>query len=51
MLPTAEVTGHLGAMALYAGQSVGSVHDVQSAGQIVEELAGGAEVLLASRHA
>jgi NAD(P)H-dependent flavin oxidoreductase YrpB (nitropropane dioxygenase family) len=51
MLPTAEVTGHLGAMALYAGQSVGSVHDVQPAGQIVEELAGGAEVLLASRHA
>jgi NAD(P)H-dependent flavin oxidoreductase YrpB (nitropropane dioxygenase family) len=46
MLPTAEVTGHLEAMALYAGQSVGSVHAVEPAAQIVEELAGGAEVLL-----
>jgi hypothetical protein len=46
MLPTAEVTGHLEAMALYAGQSVGSVHAVEPAAQIVEELAGGAEALL-----
>lgn len=46
MMPTAEVKGHLEAMALYAGQSVGSVHAVQPAAQIVDELASGAEVLL-----
>lgn len=39
--PTVGATGTIEAMALYAGQSVGSVRDVRLAAEIVEELAGG----------
>lgn len=39
-------TGAIGAMSLAAGESVGSVRDVQSAGDIVRELAEEAEQLL-----
>ena len=46
MLPTTETTGRLEAMALYAGESVSGVHGVQTAVEIVEELAAGAEALL-----
>jgi nitronate monooxygenase len=38
-LPKPEVTGEVEAMALYAGQSVGLVTRLQSAGDIVKELA------------
>ena len=44
--PTRTTTGHIGAMALYAGQSVGAVEKVQSAAEVVRELADGAERLL-----
>ena len=44
--PTRETTGAIEAMALYAGQSVGAVQEVQSAAEIVRELAEGAEQLL-----
>ena len=37
-------------MALYAGQSVGAVHRVQRAADVVRELADGAEKLLARGH-
>lgn len=47
MPPTSSTTGHVDAMALYAGQSVGSVNEVKPAGDIVRELAEGAERLLA----
>jgi NAD(P)H-dependent flavin oxidoreductase YrpB (nitropropane dioxygenase family) len=46
MTPGRSTTGAVEAMALYAGQSVGDVHEVQSAGAIVRELAQGAEELL-----
>ena len=46
MLPTADVTGHVEAMAFYAGQSVGGVQAIQPAAEIIDELAGGAELLL-----
>src|SRR5215212_780391 len=36
--PTREVQGEIGAMALYAGESVGAVKRVQPAGEIVAEL-------------
>ena len=42
-----QVEGRIDAMACYAGQSVGGVRRVQPAGEIVAELAGGAEALLA----
>lgn len=45
-LPTREVEGRIEAMACYAGQSAGSVRQVQPAGEIVAELAGDAETLL-----
>jgi NAD(P)H-dependent flavin oxidoreductase YrpB (nitropropane dioxygenase family) len=45
--PTVAVTGAAGAMALYAGQSVGAVRDVLPAGEVVRELIEGAEALLA----
>src|SRR5205807_1327646 len=45
--PTRDTTGHVEAMALYAGQSVGAVSKVQPAAEIVRELAEGAEALLA----
>ena len=44
--PTRETTGAVPAMALYAGESVGSVVGVPSAGEVVRELAEGAERLL-----
>ena len=44
--PGRETTGTIGAMALYAGQSVGAVTKVQAAADIVHELADGAEALL-----
>lgn len=47
-LPSREIEGRVEAMACYAGQSVGSVRRVQPAAEIVAELAGGAETLLAT---
>lgn len=44
--PTLGTTGDLAAMALYAGQTVGSVTRVQPAGEIVREMAAEAERLL-----
>jgi NAD(P)H-dependent flavin oxidoreductase YrpB (nitropropane dioxygenase family) len=44
--PTLGTTGHVDAMALYAGESVGSVTSVQPAADIVAELVSGAERLL-----
>jgi len=44
--PSREVTGHIQAMALYAGQGVGQVTQVVPAAQVVTELAAGAERLL-----
>jgi NAD(P)H-dependent flavin oxidoreductase YrpB (nitropropane dioxygenase family) len=46
--PTRDTTGDISAMALYAGESVGNVVRVQPAGQVVRELAEGAERLLRS---
>jgi NAD(P)H-dependent flavin oxidoreductase YrpB (nitropropane dioxygenase family) len=45
-IPTATTTGHIEAMPMYAGESVGSVRAVQPAAEIVRELAEGAEKLL-----
>jgi nitronate monooxygenase len=45
--PSRETTGHIEAMALYAGQSVDAVRRVDAAGDIVRELCDGAEALLA----
>jgi NAD(P)H-dependent flavin oxidoreductase YrpB (nitropropane dioxygenase family) len=44
--PTSGTTGHLDAMALYAGESVSNVTSVQPAAAIVAELVAGAERLL-----
>jgi nitronate monooxygenase len=44
--PTRSTTGHVEAMALYAGESVGNVSAVQPAAAIVSELVTGAERLL-----
>ena len=44
--PSVATTGHIEAMALYAGESVTNVVAVQPAGEIVAELAGGAERML-----
>jgi len=44
--PTRDMTGKIAAMALYAGQSVSAVTRVQSAAEVVRELADGAERLL-----
>ena len=44
--PTLDTTGHVDAMALYAGESVSNVTSVQPAAAIVAELVGGAERLL-----
>jgi nitronate monooxygenase len=41
--PTRDTTGDIGAMALYAGRSVGSVARVMTAAEVVEELAAGFE--------
>ncbi len=49
--PTTATTGKLAAMALYAGESVGAVtRSDQPAGDIVRELAEGAEKLLRQLH-
>ena len=47
--PARDVTGAVAAMALYAGQSVGSVTRIQPAAEIVLELMTEAEALLARR--
>ena len=44
--PTSTTTGHVDAMALYAGESVSNVTSVQPAARIVSELVAGAERLL-----
>ena len=44
--PNRTTTGAVQAMAMYAGQSVGAVREVQHAGEIVTELMDGAERLL-----
>jgi nitronate monooxygenase len=44
--PTRSTTGEIGAMALYAGESVGAVRGEQTAAEIVREVAEGAEALL-----
>jgi NAD(P)H-dependent flavin oxidoreductase YrpB (nitropropane dioxygenase family) len=44
--PSREMTGHVEAMALYAGQGVGQVTHVVPAAQVVMELAVGADRLL-----
>jgi len=44
--PSADTTGRVEAMALYAGESVGNVRSVQRAADIVSELVSGAEDLL-----
>ncbi|HET9690133.1 MAG TPA: nitronate monooxygenase [Acidimicrobiales bacterium] len=48
--PSRRMTGHVEAMAQYAGESVGAVTRRQPAGTIVQELADGAEALLARWH-
>ena len=45
--PTTETTGHVEAMALYAGESVTNVRSVLPAADIVSELVSGAADLLA----
>ena len=47
--PGRHTSGRTDAMALYAGQSVGAVHRVERAADVVRELADGAEKLLADR--
>jgi hypothetical protein len=44
--PTRDTTGAIGAMALYAGQSVGATAAVTPAGEVVRDLTDGAERLL-----
>ncbi len=44
--PNRTTTGAVQAMAMYAGQSVGAVREVQDAGEIVTELMDGAKRLL-----
>jgi NAD(P)H-dependent flavin oxidoreductase YrpB (nitropropane dioxygenase family) len=44
--PTRDATGHVEAMALYAGQSVGAVKKVTPAAEVVREIVEGAERLL-----
>jgi NAD(P)H-dependent flavin oxidoreductase YrpB (nitropropane dioxygenase family) len=44
--PTVTTTGHIEAMALYAGESVGKVRAIQRASEILGELVDGAEALL-----
>ena len=46
--PTRDTTGHVEAMALYAGQGVGAVTRVQPASEIIRELVDGAAALLAA---
>jgi nitronate monooxygenase len=51
LAPGRETTGHIGAMAHYAGESVGAVTSVKPAADVVRELAEGAEALLMHRPA
>jgi NAD(P)H-dependent flavin oxidoreductase YrpB (nitropropane dioxygenase family) len=44
--PTRDATGHVEAMALYAGQSVGAVKKVTPAAEVVREIVEDAERLL-----
>jgi NAD(P)H-dependent flavin oxidoreductase YrpB (nitropropane dioxygenase family) len=44
--PTVDTTGHVDAMAMYAGESVANVSSVQPAAAILSELVAGAERLL-----
>jgi nitronate monooxygenase len=44
--PTRDASGAVAAMALYAGESVGAVTEIAPAGEVVRELAEGAERLL-----
>lgn len=44
--PTADATGEIEAFAMYAGTSVGSIHAVEPAGDVVARLAEQAEALL-----
>ena len=44
--PTRDATGHVEAMALYAGESVANIDSVRSVAEIVSELCDGAERLL-----
>lgn len=46
MPPVAGMTGTIEAFAMYAGTSVGSIHAIAPAGDVVRELADGAEALL-----
>ena len=48
--PTSATTGHIDAMALYAGESVTNVTSVEPAAAIVAELVAGAERLLREVH-
>jgi hypothetical protein len=47
--PTRDVTGHIEAMAMYAGESVALVNTVLPASQLVRSLAQGAEALMLQR--
>ena len=44
--PVASATGHIEAMALFAGQGAGTITEVRPAATIIGELATGAENLL-----
>ena len=46
MPPHKRVSGHVGAMAMYAGQSAGMVSRVTPAREVLEEMSDGAERLL-----
>jgi NAD(P)H-dependent flavin oxidoreductase YrpB (nitropropane dioxygenase family) len=45
-VPGRQVTGNVGAMALYAGQGVGAVREVVTAEQVVRDMTDGAHALL-----
>jgi nitronate monooxygenase/enoyl-[acyl-carrier protein] reductase II len=45
-MPLTGMDGDLGAMALYSGQSVGLVHDVLPAAQIIAGIVAGAAAIL-----
>jgi NAD(P)H-dependent flavin oxidoreductase YrpB (nitropropane dioxygenase family) len=47
LAPTADATGDISAMALFAGEGVGMVKAVRPAGEIIRELVEGAGELLA----
>lgn len=49
LIPLREMSGELGEMALYAGQSAGIVHKVAPAGEIVRAIVAEAEAALAIR--